>query len=240
MRGMAIGVVILLATGCHAGDGGRTELSTALVSEAEALAGARAAPGLELRHGGIVAMPGAVLRMNRVGDQLACAGGESLGEFKFAVLASRSPNAFSLPGGLIYITRGLYDRIEDDQTLAAVLAHEMAHIEAKDSLKPRCRNKAEALEREIAADLRGCEVLVKAGYEAADLVALVKQLDDEMPSGWSDARCERLCASHPAAAGGSLRLCDKLVESAEPYEWESIIPPEQWLLLASQVRLLIS
>ncbi len=44
-------------------------------------------------------------------------------------------NAVSLPGGYIYVFRGLLDYIHDDNQLAAVIAHEMAHITARHSIK---------------------------------------------------------------------------------------------------------
>jgi predicted Zn-dependent protease len=37
-------------------------------------------------------------------------------------------SAFALPGGQIFITRGLYDRLDDEAELAGVLAHEVAHV----------------------------------------------------------------------------------------------------------------
>ena len=44
-------------------------------------------------------------------------------------------NAFSLPGGYVYIYKGLIDRVKSDDELAAVLAHEVGHITAKHALK---------------------------------------------------------------------------------------------------------
>lgn len=44
-------------------------------------------------------------------------------------------NAFALPGGPIYITRGLYDKIGSDDELAAVLAHEIGHVALRHSAK---------------------------------------------------------------------------------------------------------
>lgn len=44
-------------------------------------------------------------------------------------------NAVSLPGGYIYIFKGLMDHIKDDDQLASVMAHEMAHIAARHSIK---------------------------------------------------------------------------------------------------------
>ena len=44
-------------------------------------------------------------------------------------------NAFSLPGGYIFIYKGLIDKVDDDDQLAGVIAHEVAHVVAKHALK---------------------------------------------------------------------------------------------------------
>ncbi len=44
-------------------------------------------------------------------------------------------NAFSLPGGYIYIYKGLIDKMDNDDQLAGVIGHEVAHVVAKHSLK---------------------------------------------------------------------------------------------------------
>ncbi len=48
-------------------------------------------------------------------------------DYKFKVVDDESVNAFSLPGGLIYVNKGLLDYTESDHELAGVLAHEVAH-----------------------------------------------------------------------------------------------------------------
>jgi hypothetical protein len=48
-------------------------------------------------------------------------------DYKFKVVDDESVNAFSLPGGIIYINKGLLDYVESDHELAGVLAHEVAH-----------------------------------------------------------------------------------------------------------------
>ncbi len=46
---------------------------------------------------------------------------------KIAVLNSKEINAFSLPGGFLFVERGLLEAVDDEAQLAGVLAHEMAH-----------------------------------------------------------------------------------------------------------------
>ncbi len=44
------------------------------------------------------------------------------------VLDTPTPNAFSTPGGYVFLTRGLLNRLDDEEELAAALAHEVAHV----------------------------------------------------------------------------------------------------------------
>ncbi|MHB0913610.1 MAG: M48 family metalloprotease [Armatimonadota bacterium] len=48
-------------------------------------------------------------------------------EYKFKVLDDEDVNAFSLPGGFIYVNKGLLDYVQSDHELAGVLAHEVTH-----------------------------------------------------------------------------------------------------------------
>ena len=55
-------------------------------------------------------------------------------EFRFEVLNSSIPNAFALPGGLVYITRGLLQELETEAEFIAVLGHELGHVEHRHSM----------------------------------------------------------------------------------------------------------
>ena len=54
--------------------------------------------------------------------------------YKITILNSPKVNAFALPGGFLYVTRGLLALASDSSELAAVIAHEMAHVAAWDDL----------------------------------------------------------------------------------------------------------
>lgn len=49
-------------------------------------------------------------------------------DYRFGILATDEVNAFACPGGLILVTRGLLATARDEDELAAVLAHEIAHV----------------------------------------------------------------------------------------------------------------
>ncbi len=60
---------------------------------------------------------------------------EIFGGYHFSLLDTPEANAFSAPGGIIFLTRGIVDLADSEDELAAILAHEIMHIVAKDPLK---------------------------------------------------------------------------------------------------------
>lgn len=56
-------------------------------------------------------------------------------DYRFAVLDSNEVNAFACPGGLILVTRGLLAKTTSEDELAAVLAHEVAHVTLRHGLQ---------------------------------------------------------------------------------------------------------
>ncbi len=55
--------------------------------------------------------------------------------YHFRVVDTKAVNAFALPGGYIYINRGLLDLVDDQSELAGVMAHEIGHVVARHSTK---------------------------------------------------------------------------------------------------------
>ena len=55
--------------------------------------------------------------------------------YRFTVLDSPDINAFALPGGYIYINRGLMSYLSSEEELAAVLGHEIGHVTARHSVR---------------------------------------------------------------------------------------------------------
>lgn len=55
--------------------------------------------------------------------------------YHFFVLDDEEINAFSLPGGFVYVNKGLIDKTKNDDELAGVIGHEVSHIVARHSIK---------------------------------------------------------------------------------------------------------
>jgi len=73
--------------------------------------------------------------VSRVGEELAKNSHRNNLIYRFTVLDSKDVNAFALPGGYIYITRGLMAYLNSEAELAAVLGHEIGHVTARHSVR---------------------------------------------------------------------------------------------------------
>jgi predicted Zn-dependent protease len=77
----------------------------------------------------------ATLYVNKVGKSVALFAGRPELTYHFAILNTNSVNAFAAPGGYIYITKGALKIMENEAQLAAVLAHEIGHVNNRHIMK---------------------------------------------------------------------------------------------------------
>ena len=68
--------------------------------------------------------------INQLGNQIA-RNVERKFNYRFYVVNINQVNAFALPGGFVYINRGVIERADNVSELAGVLAHEIAHVELR-------------------------------------------------------------------------------------------------------------
>lgn len=73
--------------------------------------------------------------VNDIGQRLAKASHRAGLQYQFLVVDSPQVNAFALPGGYIYITRGILAYLNSEAELAAVLGHEIGHVTARHSVQ---------------------------------------------------------------------------------------------------------
>jgi len=72
--------------------------------------------------------PKALELVRRVGHEIRPAPTDDYIEYEFFVLRDPSPNAFALPNGHVYVHTGMLARLDDEDELAALLAHEINHV----------------------------------------------------------------------------------------------------------------
>ncbi len=161
-RLLVFAAVAAALTGCSTNPStGRNQLIL-LSSESVAAMGDEAKPQVIAEFGGEVASAELRAYVNRVGHSLAAHVEPEYAdiEWEFMTLNSDVINAFALPGGKVFITRGLLSKFSNEAQVAGVLGHEIGHVTA--------RHIDERLSQTVAAQL-GLAVL--GAYSESDLVA---------------------------------------------------------------------
>lgn len=79
--------------------------------------------------------PVAVARVRQIGRRLTAVVEDADFPFEFHVVESGEVNAFALPGGFVYVFRGLLQLVPNDDALAFVLAHEVSHVTRRHSIR---------------------------------------------------------------------------------------------------------
>jgi predicted Zn-dependent protease len=111
-------------------------------------------------HPRIVAAYGGVYRdekleqaVVRIVGKVVAASDDPNQSYRITILNSPAINAFALPGGYLYVTRGLLALANDSSEVAAVLAHEMAHITANHAIARQNRAKNAVIVSQVVTDV---------------------------------------------------------------------------------------
>ncbi len=171
-------------------------------------------------------------------------------KYTFSILGSDVANALAAPGGYIFVTRGLIDTIESDDELAAILAHESAHVSKRHAIQQIGENAAflillnqvkgrhagdiktaaqvynvlRTLQRsrsmEAQADENGLIYAYEAGYDPGGLPRFFERL---AAGGREPGRLEQYFATHPSPRNRLQKAqADPLVRRDDPKLRETI------------------
>jgi predicted Zn-dependent protease len=126
-------VLAVVAVGCATNPAtGRRQF--VLMSEAEEIALGRQSDAEVRQQMGVYRDDRLQQYVERVGRRLAAASHRPNLPWTFTVVDEPAVNAFALPGGFIYITRGILPFLRNEAELAAVLGHEVGHVDARHSV----------------------------------------------------------------------------------------------------------
>lgn len=107
-----------------------------ITPEQEIGLGLQAAPQMEQEFGGEDPNQNDQAIVDQIGNQIVASSPASQTpyQYDFHLLADpETINAFALPGGQVFITRALYDKLQTEGQLAGVLGHEIGHVVARHS-----------------------------------------------------------------------------------------------------------
>jgi predicted Zn-dependent protease len=199
-RALALGAALLVASCASMEQQGTAPVSIEVPQAAPRILGAETASSAEHKKmvtlfGGEYHYPTAERYLNEVLAKLAAADATASEPYKVTILNSPVVNAFALPPGNLYVTRGLLALANDGAEVAAVMAHEIAHITARHALLRaekekqaavisqaanviQSRQRGEQIEstekrsiasfsrfQELEADQIGIKSIAKAGYD---------------------------------------------------------------------------
>jgi predicted Zn-dependent protease len=107
------------------------ERQLALISESQEIAMGREAAQEAEASIGLVDDAGLQAYVKNIGTKLAASSERPALPWTFGVVDDPTPNAFALPGGFIYVTRGMMNLMDSEAELASVLGHEIGHVTAR-------------------------------------------------------------------------------------------------------------
>jgi predicted Zn-dependent protease len=149
----------------------------ALTRDQEVALGLQSAPEMAQQFGGLDPDPSIQSDVASVGQRIVSqsVAGKTHYEFSYHVLRDpETVNAFALPGGPIFITRGLLKRLQNEAQLAGVLGHETGHVIARHSAAQIAKSQlAQGLV--TAAGAAGSDDQ-SGGQHAAQVAAVVAQM----------------------------------------------------------------
>ena len=143
-----------------------------LTPQQEIALGLQSAPQMIQQHGGLHPDQQAQAFVDMVGNRLIenSVIKSSEYQFDFHLLADpRSINAFALPGGQVFITAALFDQLQNEDQLAGVIGHEIAHVIE--------RHSAERISKqELTQGLTGAAVIAAGDYSTAQAAQMISNV----------------------------------------------------------------
>jgi len=152
---------------------GKTE-RTVMDERSEIAEGAKAHQEI-LKEYGAYANPRLQAYVDEVGQKLAKQSHRTNLAWTFTVLDSPEVNAFALPGGYVYITRGIMAYLDSEAELAGVIGHEIGHVTARHGAQRATRQQTAGL-GVLAATVLGTVLEARGVGGAADLASQVSQV----------------------------------------------------------------
>jgi metalloendopeptidase OMA1, mitochondrial len=147
-------------------------------------------------------------RVQEIGRRIAAVSGQPDWDWQFTVFENDEPNAFALPGGKVGVYAGLFKVARNDDQLAAVLAHEIAHAIA--------RHGAERMSQGLLTQLGAAALGAATSPAYAELAAQAATLGIILPySRTQESEADEIGLMLMAKAGYDPREAVKLWQNFE-------------------------
>jgi len=149
-------------------------------------------------------------RVQDIGKKIAAVCDRKDIDYHFEVLEDEDVNAFSLPGGYVYINSGLVEKVDNDDELAGVIGHEVGHIVARHSIKKLQGSQIYTLLRVLVAQVPNAGEVGAAADEAVTQIMLGYSREDEFLADQLGTRYAKKAGYDPRAMLAFLQKLQKI------------------------------
>ena len=184
--------------------------------------------------------------INRIGQTLAANAGGPQFQYRFRVVNASDINAFALPGGYIYINRGIIENARNEGEIAGVVAHEIAHS----ALRHGTHQASKAYAAQAGLQILGGLLGGKVGNNTAQILntvggiglnALFLKFSRELETQ-ADVRGAQILAASGYAPADMVSFFDQLakVDKSKKTTWLSHhpAPPDRQARIRKEAQLL--
>ncbi len=207
----------------------------ALTTDQEIAMGLQALPQMTRQHGGLLQDQRAQNFLDQLGSKLLRALPVYLEtqnkkatnpyKFEFHLLAdNRSINAFALPGGQVFITKALFDKLDSEAQIAGVIGHEIGHVLARHGAQRMAKQK-------LTQGLAQAVGMAGGGHDSMRVAMMVGQMvnmkygrEDELESDKWGVRLTRWAGYDPSAMLKVMHVLEKASGGSRTPEMMSTHP----------------
>ena len=207
----------------------------ALTTDEEIAMGLQALPQMTKQHGGLLQDQRLQDFLDKLGSKLLNAlpvylktqnkNAANPYKFEFHLLAdSRSINAFALPGGQVFITKALFDKLDSEAQIAGVIGHEIGHVLARHGAQRLANQK-------LTQGLAQAVGMAGGGHDTMRIAMMVGQMvnmkygrEDELESDKWGVRLTRWAGYDPSAMLKVMHVLEKANGSSGTPEMMSTHP----------------
>ena len=170
--------------------------------------GAKEHPLVLAQYGGVYSDVEAERVIAVIVGKLVAVSNDPARVYKIHILNSPKVNAFALPGGFLYVTRGLLALANDSSELAAVIAHEMAHVSANHAIIRKERQSSAKLGEKVVSDVLGGNAAGRIALAANQIRLTSFSQDQELQADTVGIRMIGRAGYDPFAAARFLRTME--------------------------------
>ncbi|THV22247.1 M48 family metalloprotease [Peteryoungia ipomoeae] len=163
--------------------------------------GAREHPRIVASYGGEYSDQKTERLVARIAGALTAVSENPNQSYRITILNSPAINAFALPGGYLYVTRGLLALANDASEVAAVLSHEMAHVTANHGIERQRREEAEVIASRVVAEVLSSDLAGKQALARGKLRLAAFSRQQELQADVIGVRTLGEAGYDPYAAG---------------------------------------